>query len=242
MKKYQSYINENNIKDGFYYINHNDINGLRKWLENDGDVNIKKIGNNIIDNLLFYLLYAEQDRTIENYIPYIKLLIEFGIDINFVDNQDNALSLALLHADDDYKSFYYIIDNTDININQIYNDNNNTNILVKLLKSVSFVILKPLNELIKNDVDVNIQFDDRKWTPLTYIANRFSNFFSSKNENFIDLIDALIDADADWTIKTRSGYVFLDFLKSKEYNYFINKYPEKYKDYLKKKEIKKFKI
>jgi len=61
------------------------------------------------------------------------------------------------------------------------------------------------------------------------------------SRNF-DIMKMLIDAGADWNIQNNTGKDFLDFLNDYEKEYIIKKYPEKYKEYLKNKQVKKFKI
>ena len=62
----------------------------------------------------------------------------------------------------------------------------------------------------------------------------------------VEIICLLIGAGADWNIKSNfdsgTDYDFVELLDESIMKNIINKYPEKYQDYLKKKTINKFKI
>jgi hypothetical protein len=56
------------------------------------------------------------------------------------------------------------------------------------------------------------------------------------------IIIMLIDAGADWNMKNDEDHDFLHYLNNEFKLELQHKYPEKYEEYLKKKQIKKFKI
>jgi len=121
--------------------------------------------------------------------------------------------------------------------------------------------IKKLNELIKNGVDLNIT-DKEGNTALMWairlfhlnivekLINSGANIFiknnigntalilAAINEN-LDAINLLIVAGADWHIKNMHNKDFFDYLNYESESYakdIIVKYPEKYKEYLIKKE------
>jgi len=93
----------------------------------------------------------------------------------------------------------------------------------------SSIHLEITKYLIGAGADVNIQNNNGSgWTPLHYAAYW----------NEIRMMRLLIEAGADWNIKNENGKYFLDMLhNSNTKKNIIELYPEKYKEYLIKKDI-----
>ena len=88
-----------------------------------------------------------------------------------------------------------------------------------------------IRELINNGVNVNCQ-DGNGYTPLIWAADK---------GNMIAMID-LINTDADWTIKSNFGNDFIDSLNHIHKEMIINKFPEKYQEYITKKDAEKYNL
>jgi len=89
--------------------------------------------------------------------------------------------------------------------------------------------------LIDNGIDINLQ-DQDGFTALHWISKRPKHIF------YHDLIFYLIENDADWSLKDINNKVFLDYLNDENKNIIINKYKNRYKNYLKKIQTTKFKL
>jgi ankyrin repeat protein len=87
--------------------------------------------------------------------------------------------------------------------------------------------------LIRKGANVNDQ-EYRGQTPLMGVAN-----YAFEN---LKLLELLIDAGADWNIVDNDGYDFMYRLSTENYNNIVEKYPEKYKQYLIKKEANKYNL
>ena len=90
--------------------------------------------------------------------------------------------------------------------------------------------------LIKHGADVN-HVDGFHYSILIYAASLYVVHI-----NKFKLIDIIINAGADWNYVDSDGYDFFHYLNTDESNYIKNKFPEKYHEYLRKKEMIKFNI
>jgi ankyrin repeat protein len=88
-----------------------------------------------------------------------------------------------------------------------------------------------IDVLIKLGVDIN-HVDNSGDSPLIYTAYQYK----------LDAMKMLIDAGADWNIKDNNNNTFLDILDNEDRELIIDDYPEKYKDYLMKKDIEKYNL
>ena len=96
----------------------------------------------------------------------------------------------------------------------------------------SFVeIIKLLVDAGIAGIDVNIRNNNGK-TALIFAAS-FAH---------INAVNSLIDGDADWNIKDKFGKDFLYYLHISNREFIINLYPEKYKEYLIKKDMEKYNL
>jgi len=101
--------------------------------------------------------------------------------------------------------------------------------------------LKLLFEYGFNLIDHKNKFDES----ILILASRtddFDNIVVELGKDEYWILNTIIEAGADWFIKDADGKIFLDNLNEEEKEYIKNRYPEKWKDYLKKKTVKKFKI
>lgn len=131
-------------------------------------------------------------------------------------------------AENNNEAAINLINDKDIDIN--YKDNHNYSpILVAAMKER----LQIVKLLIEKGANVNDQ-DYRGQTPLMGV----SNYTYEK----IELLELLINAGADWNIVDYEGNDFLDRLSNISYTIIVEKYPDKYKQYLIKKEANKYNL
>lgn len=90
-----------------------------------------------------------------------------------------------------------------------------------------------VKKLVKNINDIDIRRRDNKYTPLL-LAGFINN---------LEIIEILIDAGANWNEKyIDSDEDFFYFISDENKKAIIEKYPEKYQDYLTKKEAEKYNL
>jgi len=251
IKKFKMFTeNTENNKNliAFDYILNLDYDSLKKWLDDGGDINATLESGEVKDNLLLFLLYNDNNNKFDNKIlSIIKLLIDYGIDVNYLDSQDNALTLSLSNCDViGYDPFFYLVENENIDINQILNDDNqnvlNRFFTLNLRYTNTNMKIKIFKKLIEKGCDINNIYTTRGNN-----KNISSLIFLTRNENgsnryelYMEIL--LENENTDWNIKDSNGYDFLDYLSVDDLDYVIKKYPKKYKKYLSKKRAKKFKI
>jgi len=112
----------------------------------------------------------------------------------------------------------------------------NTNVQSRLFDYIRIYgkrnINKIKNLLFKNkNMDLNC-FDRDGMTPLMW---------ASYGDN-LEILEMLIDAGADWNVKDSEGDDFLTYTLGGTERDIIKKYPEKYKEYLFKKEVEKYNL
>ena len=61
-------------------------------------------------------------------------------------------------------------------------------------------------------------------------------------ENDLKTVKLLIDAGASWDFTDKDGYSFIDYLSHSDSREILKTYPEKYEEYLRNKDVNKFKI
>jgi len=239
----------------------NDILLLDK--ENILDIidDLLKLDNNILLSLfdtygnspLFLLVYEYFNHDYNKYkyfnkidiLDYIKKIVEKVPEIVDIPNDDlTILSYILnlnvsniLYALSDNELFDYLVDKTN-NINQRVDDSDT--ILELLVESM--IYKSPYRKLkIRDMIEKVLTKKPKIGLSLFYsIYSHDSNHFNSTNE---DVVYLLIDAGADWNQKDFRNKTFLDYLENtylKER--IIEKYPEKYKKYIRETQAKKFKI
>ena len=145
--------------------------------------------------------------------------------------------------------------NKNLELNLILSFKHNNNYLLKYLNEngnpdyvfkkyhigstlISFAIeyrdYEKLKLLIDFGADVNHIDDYGK----TYLIKETHHYVSD-----LTIISILIEANADWNIiDPNTGKDFFEKLKSEDKNIIIKKYPEKYQEYLKKKQMIKYNI
>jgi ankyrin repeat protein len=82
-----------------------------------------------------------------------------------------------------------------------------------------------IKHLIRTGTDINIKAIDGR-TPLFYAAQH----------DYMQIVNILIEAGADWNVKNNKGYYFTYLLTDKQYENIIKNYPNEYNNYLIKKE------
>lgn len=152
---------------------------------------------------------------------------------------DDDLKIEIVNTasnDDDEKLKEYLYKYKDYNFDFVYNDG-----YTPFLYGVLFDCKKTVKLLIKNGSNVDKQADTHKDNGLIICVLRKQ----------YEMLDILIDAGADWNIEDSEGNDFLDYFEQplkRKYNIvgnkdkIIKKYPEKYQEYLIKKEAKKYNL
>ena len=113
-----------------------------------------------------------------------------------------------------------------------------------LMHSVVKNNLLMLNYLLENGADPNIQARNG-WTCLIIAAHyHLSGNSKIKYESSSELgvISKLIESGANWNLVTDNDGDFLQMLDNNLFKIIIEKYPEQYKKYLRKKESKNFNL
>jgi len=173
------------------------------------------------------------DYVLDNNIKKVKELIKSGVDVNMRDADDYT---ALILASDKDN------DKDNIEISKFLIDSG-ADINAKARDGYTALILATLNQhikiakfLIDSGADINMKTNKNN-TALMFAANA-----TFKIDN-VGLCKMLIDAGADWNIKNDvDGQDFLYFLNYRDKDMIINLYPDKYKNYLIKKEAEKYNI
>jgi len=108
--------------------------------------------------------------------------------------------------------------------------------------------VEKLKELIGRNVDINSK-NDYNWTPILLIAD----MIGTPSDDMKTLLELVIDSGADWSQKLIGPYDltlykpdFIDLLKKRGKNKLVDeiikKYPEKYQEYLMKKNAEKYNL
>jgi ankyrin repeat protein len=93
--------------------------------------------------------------------------------------------------------------------------------------------LRRVKNIIKAGINLNTQDkSDRNRTALIYSAIY----------DYMDIIEELIKAGADWNIKDDNGKDFLFYLHTDNEHKIKKQFPEQYKEYLMKKEAEKYNL
>ena len=176
----------------------------------------------------------------ENNYVKIESMLKKGFDVNYHFRENlkstNSLFYALFYESYDVVK---ILIKYGIDLEEI-DPTNNTYILSTLIiknyitttKCCKETQMRQIFNIFKNlinTVDINKQ-DLEGYTSLMRAASYQQNHF----------IYLLIKAGADWNIKNNDGKDFMDIIGN--WSGLIKKFPDQYKEYLKKKTIKKFKI
>ena len=109
--------------------------------------------------------------------------------------------------------------------------------VVHVAKGSQSKIIKVIRLLVKYGADLDIQ-DVEGNTALIFSAMKMK----------YDVMHELIDLGAEWYIKDNIKYDFIDYLEDFDdasiriFNELIEKYPDKYKDYLLKKQVDQFNL
>lgn len=149
-----------------------------------------------------------------------------------------------------------------------YFENNEDLLEEQLCDAILFYNLDKFDELIKDFKNRNYSFDyidDGGWTPATIavykgrkdmldillkngadinFGNRlgYTPLMIAGDENDFTILTYLIEKDADWNIECETGEDFMYFTTDEYLDIIIEDYPEKYKEYLSKKDAKKYNL
>ena len=89
-----------------------------------------------------------------------------------------------------------------------------------------------IKDLIRKGVNVNCQNFSHGYTPLIWAADK---------GNIIAMID-LINAGADWNIKGYYGKDFFDYIGNIHKHIIMERFPEKYQEYIMRKEAENYNL
>lgn len=168
------------------------------------------------------LLEIDDDSDVAH-LNIIKKSIDDGDDVNM----DVCGSIAIIWAAS--RNYTEVVKmlikaGADMNIKNKYNNS-------ALIGSVFNDHFESTKVLINAGADINTQ-DGGDRTPLIYASLH----------NKLNIVKLLIEAGSDWNIKDVSGENFLDCLNDWNRDDIIYFYPEKYKEYLIKKDAKKYNL
>jgi len=208
---------------------------------------VKEFDVNIVDengfSLLIYVIKELKVRRLsEDYIlKIVKYLVENGANINHITNvKDNALNWSVFH--ELYNVSKYLIENG-INI-----DNQDIYGSSPLMTTSVEGAYKIIDLLINNGCNVNL-VDDKNQTALHIVSKYYKSY--NNETKYKKSILRLLESDIDWNIEDETNKDFLDYLQpnsiypdynSNLINEIKEKFPEKYKKYIREKEAKKFNI
>jgi len=206
--------------------NHLNIKRL-KYLETFETHNFKD------DKLKMRNLIYNQD------LESIQKMIDDGYDINMTDNyNNNCLDIAYLYRRYDIFKFFF---NLGANVNnvEIFTINDGETLLYKIVRNIS---IKYFDLLITSD-DLDIDYSGEK-IPALFLA--IKKLYITNSKKLYHIIISLIEKDAKLYFKNAEiNLNFFNMLLEIDLEFF-NKlkkiFPDKYQEYLKQKQIKKFKI
>jgi len=170
-------------------------------------------------------------------IIQIKQMIDDDFDVNTKDeNNDTALHILCYNDEEDNDSF---LENDNITIIKLLLENGaNVNLIgsddfsvLGLISSVDNPLTTQVIQLLL-DFGANINIQREMATSLVISA-----YYRIMRNVYI-----LIDNGADWFVIDDENKLFIDHLSDSEKGMIKKKYPEKYEEYIKKKNIRKFKI
>jgi len=107
-----------------------------------------------------------------------------------------------------------------------------------LLLAASYDRVEITELLLKAGADVNITNTERKTALM--VASRRTKL--QRHNIGLKIVRLLIDADADWNIIDSDENDFLYYMAGDFRDYIIEDYPEKYKEYIIKKDAQKYNI
>ena len=165
--------------------------------------------------------YIENDN-----IEKVKKIIHSGFNLNLqYDLGDTALIIASYHNRIEIAKLL-INAGADVNIQNIDGDTALTEASSQMhIEIVKLLINAGAYLDIKNNNDI---------TALIYATKAYGNNF--------EMCKLLIDAGADWNIKDAYNKDFLDWLRDKDKKRIIELYPDKYDEYLMKKNAEKYNL
>lgn len=202
------------------------INIVKLLMDAGADVNMV---NDNKDSPLIEASYMDNELTYRdvNKLPYrdevIKMLINAGADVNFQNDFGGTALNYILNKPNALKMFKFFINSgADIYLK----DDLNFTTLMYAVASNNIGVVK---ELIRSGIDINAQ-NNYGGTALMFAARKIS------------IAKILIDAGADLNIRNDIGEDFIDSLTDRNRNIILKAYPEKYKEYLEKKDAEKYNL
>jgi len=155
---------------------------------------------------------------------------------------EQMINQSMSSTDWSTEVFFEFVDNHKDTLNGI--SSNGSTLLMNIIipSNEDKELIKWIQYLFDAGGDKNInQLSSTHNTVLLYAAFYVNKQFVS-NHIFFDVVNLLSDYDANWNFKDAEGFDFFHYLIDEDSEYLINKYPDKYKKYIREKKAKKFKI
>ena len=176
-------------------------------------------------------------------IESIKKMIADGYDINATDKyNNNCLDIAFLHRRYDMFKFFFNL-GADVNNVEKNTINSGESLLYRIIKDLKMTILIKSTYTYFDLLITSEKLDVNAGMSPLYLAIRKLNFIN-KNDRYkmINVINKLIEKDVDLYL---DGDSLIDILIEIQPDYiyvFESLFPDKYYEYMKNKNMKKFNI
>jgi ankyrin repeat protein len=151
--------------------------------------------------------------------------IKNGADVNY-ETGNNSWTPLIWSSSNGHLEIVKVLIENGVDVN--YMDNSGGTPLIWSSENGHLEIVKVL---IENSGNVNCK-DYYGWTPLMY----------SSYNNHLDIVKVLIEHGVNWNIKDDKNNDFMNFLSEENKEIITREYPEQYKEYLFKKDVKKYNL
>ena len=187
-----------------------------KYIKKFEDINDTEIFSLIKDEKEWNNDWNKRDPIYHNNIVNrVKELIESGVDINQLDDEDDTPLISAIYFNQEEIVKMLIEAGADLDIQDSFG---RTALFWACNKNMALLV----QTLIKKCVNLDF-VDNNGDTALTV----------SSICHYMEIVKLLIEAGADWNIKNENGKYFLDWLTFKQRKKIIDLYPEQYEKYLK---------
>lgn len=182
-----------------------DINVIKLLISKGADYNIKnKLGMTVLSAVYYDYYYKQENIYYNKYIDYKEkttLYLNYGLDINNVDNNGNTILIKIFTNKYKYMEIFEWLVNNGADIN-IQNDLGNSMIFL-FYNFPTIYFTEIIKLLINNKYNINIKNKNGD-TPLIYMTKNFYDNNYNKNK-----IEILIKSGANINIQNNNGMTAL---------------------------------
>jgi len=195
-------------------------------------------------NKMIFDEYANSEKKID----FLKEYLKKGGDINI----KSEFNETFIYYTTDYETIKFLIDNG-IDLNS--SDDNEKNVLEYYLTNVYLGDFESYKLVIDNIDDLNTQSSTENNESLLMLCVFELQYYSKEilKTNYVlmkKVLFYLLEKDTDWKIRDIKNRTFIDIInqnyesleKGKLFKDIKESFPEKYKQYMKSRQIRKFKI